>query len=68
MKATVEHIFDGCHSGCPYSIDFGVLSPEYCGHPAFPHPKKIIGYSRNSCEIPEGKEHPDWCPIAQNER
>jgi hypothetical protein len=67
MKATVEHAFDGCYDNCPYYIDYGVLSPSYCMHPQFQHPKKIIGYSLKSCEIPEGKMHPDWCPAAKVE-
>jgi hypothetical protein len=64
MKVTVEHDFEGCHDGCPFFVDFGVLSPEYCEHPSFETSRKIIGYSTKSCEIPEGKDYPDWCPIA----
>lgn len=61
MKATVTHTFTGCYSGCPYCTDNGTLSPEYCRHPSFDPPKKIVGYSSKS-EIPMGKQHPDWCP------
>jgi hypothetical protein len=53
----------GCQYGCLYHIHYGTMSPEYCGHPSFPKAKKIIGYSSKSCEIPEGKIYPDWCPI-----
>jgi len=67
MKATVEHKFDGCYDGCPYLVEFGTLSPCYCKHPLFNAPKKIIGYSTSSCEIPEGKTYPDWCPVAKVE-
>jgi hypothetical protein len=65
MKATVTFEFGGCYNGCPYCRDFGVMSPAYCHHPVLPEPKKIIGYSSKSCEIPAGKEHPDWCPVAK---
>lgn len=66
MKATVTHEFKGCHDGCPYCSDTGVMSPEYCSHSSFVKPKKIIGYSSSSCEIPKGMDHPEWCPIANS--
>jgi len=62
MKTTVTHEFTGCYYGCPYCTDNGTLSPEYCQHPSFEKSRMIIGYSNRSCEIPEGKDHPDWCP------
>jgi hypothetical protein len=64
MKATVEHEFDGCHFGCPYFVGYS-MGPEYCDHPSFPKQKKIVGYSSSSCEIPDGKEYPEWCPVAK---
>jgi hypothetical protein len=67
MKATVEHEFGGCHDDCPYFKDFGTLSPEYCEHPSFTISKKIVGYSSRSCEIPIGKDYPDWCPVAKEQ-
>jgi hypothetical protein len=67
MKATVEHEFEGCYYGCPYCSDNGTMSPEYCRHPSFEKSRLIIGYSSKSNQITEGKEHPDWCPVANME-
>jgi len=67
MRATVEYEFEGCFYGCPYCSDNGTLSVEYCEHPAFNPPEKIIGYSKKSSQIPSGKKHPDWCPCHATE-
>ena len=53
----------GCQCGCFYCSEGGVMSPEYCHHPSFDKPRKIIGYSSGSCEIPEGETKPLWCPL-----
>ena len=65
MKATVEFEFEGCHDGCPYLYESGVMMPEYCHHPDGEKPyHQIIGFSTKSNQIPEGKKHPDWCPVS----
>jgi hypothetical protein len=42
------------------------MGPNSCSHPSFEKPRKIIGFSSKSSEIPEGKKYPDWCPCASH--
>ena len=62
MKEVIfTHRFKGCHDGCPYHTDYGVLSPEWCKLSK----RRIVGYSSKSCQIPIGKDYPDWCEVPE---
>ena len=67
VKATIIHDFDGCFDGCPWCSE-APMGPNYCQHPSIigrqSRDRLIIGYSSRSSQIPAGKKHPIWCPIA----